>query len=122
MALVLLRGRRVAYLGRPAFALGREPAIAIKFAVSGQNCIAANRIFVERPVYEKHRLAFGMVAVNTATFTGAPIPFGGGKASGLGREGGIEGFDPFVETKYVCLGHLGLPQPQDACVSNASSD
>lgn len=69
-----------------------------------------------------HRLAFGMVAVNTATFTGAPIPFGGGKASGLGREGGIEGFDPFVETKYVCLGHLGLPQPQDACESNASSD
>jgi aspartate-semialdehyde dehydrogenase len=69
-----------------------------------------------------HRLAFGMVAVNSATFTGAPIPFGGGKASGLGREGGIEGFDPFVETKYVCLGHLGLPQPQDACESNASSD
>ncbi|HKT98425.1 MAG TPA: aldehyde dehydrogenase family protein, partial [Paraburkholderia sp.] len=42
-------------------------------------------------------------------FTGAPIPFGGMKASGLGREGGVEGFEPFVETKYFCLGNLGLP-------------
>ena len=41
--------------------------------------------------------------------TAAPIPFGGMKASGLGREGGAEGFEPFVETKYFCLGNLGLP-------------
>nr|WP_028224082.1 NAD-dependent succinate-semialdehyde dehydrogenase [Paraburkholderia ferrariae] len=59
-----------------------------------------------------HRLEFGMVAVNSATFTGAPIPFGGGKASGLGREGGMEGFEPFVETKYVCFGNLGLPRTE----------
>jgi aspartate-semialdehyde dehydrogenase len=31
------------------------------------------------------------------------------KASGLGREGGLEGFEPFVETRYFCLGQLGLP-------------
>jgi aspartate-semialdehyde dehydrogenase len=55
------------------------------------------------------RLEFAMIAVNSAKFTGAPIPFGGMKASGLGREGGAEGFAPFVETKYFCLGHLGLP-------------
>jgi aspartate-semialdehyde dehydrogenase len=27
------------------------------------------------------------------------------KASGLGREGGSEGFEPFVETKYFALHH-----------------
>ncbi|SAK64727.1 succinate-semialdehyde dehydrogenase (NAD(P)(+)) [Caballeronia hypogeia] len=55
------------------------------------------------------RLDFAMVSVNGVKFTGAPIPFGGVKASGLGREGGAEGFEPFVETKYFCLGNLGLP-------------
>lgn len=54
-------------------------------------------------------LDFAMVSVNGAKFTGAPIPFGGVKASGLGREGGAEGFEPFVETRYFCLGQLGLP-------------
>jgi aspartate-semialdehyde dehydrogenase len=55
------------------------------------------------------RLDFAMVSVNGAKFTGAPIPFGGIKASGLGREGGSEGFEPFVEPRYFCLGQLGLP-------------
>ncbi|WP_233838753.1 NAD-dependent succinate-semialdehyde dehydrogenase [Paraburkholderia sp. ZP32-5] len=55
------------------------------------------------------RLDFAMISVNGVRFTGAPIPFGGMKASGLGREGGLEGFEPFVETKYFCLGDLGLP-------------
>jgi aspartate-semialdehyde dehydrogenase len=55
------------------------------------------------------RLDFAMVSINGVKFTGAPIPFGGMKASGLGREGGAEGFEPFVETKYFCLGNLGLP-------------
>jgi aspartate-semialdehyde dehydrogenase len=55
------------------------------------------------------RLDFAMISVNGVKFTGAPIPFGGMKASGLGREGGSEGFEPFVETKYFCLGNLGLP-------------
>ncbi|CAM2171277.1 Aspartate-semialdehyde dehydrogenase (Non-phosphorylating) [Paraburkholderia sacchari] len=55
------------------------------------------------------RLEFAMVSVNGAKFTGAPIPFGGVKSSGLGREGGAEGFEPFVETRYFCLGQLGLP-------------
>ncbi|CDY79359.1 Aldehyde dehydrogenase B [Caballeronia glathei] len=55
------------------------------------------------------RLDFAMVSVNGVKFTGAPVPFGGMKASGLGREGGAEGFEPFVETKYFCLGNLGLP-------------
>jgi aspartate-semialdehyde dehydrogenase len=55
------------------------------------------------------RLEFSMVSVNGVKFTGAPIPFGGMKQAGLGREGGAEGFEPFVEIKYFCLGQLGLP-------------
>ncbi len=38
-----------------------------------------------------------MVSVNGAKFTGAPVPFGGIKSSGLGREGGAEA--TFVETR-----------------------
>jgi aspartate-semialdehyde dehydrogenase len=53
-----------------------------------------------------HRLAraldFGMVAVNRTKVTGAPIPFGGMKQSGLGREGARHGLEAFTEIKYVC--------------------
>jgi acyl-CoA reductase-like NAD-dependent aldehyde dehydrogenase len=52
------------------------------------------------------RLAFGMVGVNTPKMTGAPIPFGGVKQSGLGREGSRYGLDDYTELKYVCLGGL----------------
>lgn len=48
-------------------------------------------------------LEYGMVAVNTASFTGPPIPFGGMKQSGLGREGSRHGLDEYSEIKYVCL-------------------
>lgn len=49
-------------------------------------------------------LDFGMVALNTPSITGSPIPFGGYKQSGLGREGGTYGADEFLEHKYVCFG------------------
>lgn len=48
-------------------------------------------------------LEFGMVAVNRTKITGAPIPFGGVKQSGLGREGSRQGMEAFTEVKYVCL-------------------
>jgi aspartate-semialdehyde dehydrogenase len=48
-------------------------------------------------------LEYGMVAVNGVKITGAPIPFGGFKQSGLGREGGHEGITEFTEVKYVCM-------------------
>ncbi|NBP81482.1 aldehyde dehydrogenase family protein, partial [bacterium] len=31
-------------------------------------------------------------------------PFGGVKASGIGREGGREGMSEYQELKYICLG------------------
>ncbi|MCO5731164.1 NAD-dependent succinate-semialdehyde dehydrogenase [Rhizobium sp. SSA_523] len=52
------------------------------------------------------RLDYGMVAVNTPKFTGAPIPFGGWKQSGLGREGSRHGILEYLEAKYVCFGNL----------------
>ncbi|UYG06937.1 NAD-dependent succinate-semialdehyde dehydrogenase [Halomonas sp. M4R1S46] len=52
-------------------------------------------------------LEYGMVAVNSVKMTGPPIPFGGVKQSGLGREGGVTGIDEYLETKYYCLGALG---------------
>lgn len=51
-------------------------------------------------------LEFGMVSVNSVKMTGHPIPFGGVKQSGLGREGSRYGLDEFSEIKYGCLGAL----------------
>jgi acyl-CoA reductase-like NAD-dependent aldehyde dehydrogenase len=51
-------------------------------------------------------LDYGMVAINTPKFTGAPVPFGGTKQSGLGREGSRHGTDDYTELKYLCLGGL----------------
>ncbi|KZL16253.1 Succinate-semialdehyde dehydrogenase [NADP(+)] GabD [Pseudovibrio axinellae] len=56
-----------------------------------------------RRIYRVSRaLQFGMVAVNRTKVTGAPIPFGGAKQSGLGREGARLGMEEFTEIKYVC--------------------
>jgi succinate-semialdehyde dehydrogenase/glutarate-semialdehyde dehydrogenase len=51
-------------------------------------------------------LEYGMVGANTPKFTGAPIPFGGMKQSGLGREGSRHGLDDYTELKYLCIGGL----------------
>ncbi len=56
-----------------------------------------------RRIYRVSRaLQFGMVAVNRTKVTGPPIPFGGVKQSGLGREGARLGMQEFMEIKYVC--------------------
>ena len=56
-----------------------------------------------RRIYRVSRaLQFGMVAVNRTKVTGAPIPFGGTKQSGLGREGARRGMEEYTEIKYIC--------------------
>jgi len=56
-----------------------------------------------RRIYRVSRaLQYGMVAVNRTKVTGAPIPFGGMKQSGIGREGARQGLEAFTEIKYVC--------------------
>ena len=46
-------------------------------------------------------LEFGMVGVNQGIVSNPAAPFGGVKHSGFGREGGFEGIDEYLETKYV---------------------
>ena len=51
-------------------------------------------------------LEYGMIGVNTGLISTEVAPFGGMKASGLGREGSKYGIDEYVEIKYVCLGGI----------------
>ncbi|MDL2398050.1 NAD-dependent succinate-semialdehyde dehydrogenase [Rhizobium mayense] len=48
-------------------------------------------------------LDYGMVAINRVKITGGPVPFGGWKQSGLGREGSRHGIEAFTELKYLCI-------------------
>jgi succinate-semialdehyde dehydrogenase / glutarate-semialdehyde dehydrogenase len=54
-----------------------------------------------RAIRVAERLQTGMVAINQGIVSNPAAPFGGVKASGLGREGGAEGIDEYLETKYV---------------------
>lgn len=47
------------------------------------------------------RLEVGMFGLNTGIVSNPAAPFGGVKQSGLGREGGAEGIEEFLETTYV---------------------
>lgn len=46
-------------------------------------------------------LQTGMMGLNVGVVSNAAAPFGGVKQSGLGREGGAEGINEYLETKYV---------------------
>lgn len=45
----------------------------------------------------------GMVGINRGVISDAAAPFGGIKESGFGREGGIEGIEEYLDTKYIAL-------------------
>ena len=49
------------------------------------------------------RLETGMIGLNQGVVSNAAAPFGGVKQSGFGREGGFEGIDEYLETKYIAL-------------------
>jgi len=48
-------------------------------------------------------LQTGMIGLNQGMVSNAGAPFGGVKQSGIGREGGNEGIDEYLETKYVAV-------------------
>jgi 5-carboxymethyl-2-hydroxymuconic-semialdehyde dehydrogenase len=52
-----------------------------------------------------HGVEAGMVWVNSENNRHLPTPFGGMKASGIGRDGGDYSFDFYMETKNICLAH-----------------
>jgi succinate-semialdehyde dehydrogenase/glutarate-semialdehyde dehydrogenase len=49
------------------------------------------------------RLDTGMIGLNQGMVSNAGAPFGGVKQSGFGREGGPEGIEEYLETKYVAM-------------------
>ncbi|PXY31309.1 NAD-dependent succinate-semialdehyde dehydrogenase [Prauserella muralis] len=58
---------------------------------------------LDRAVRVGERLQTGMVGLNTGLVSNPAAPFGGVKASGFGREGGYEGIDEYLDTKYLAL-------------------
>ncbi|MFI6030063.1 NAD-dependent succinate-semialdehyde dehydrogenase [Amycolatopsis magusensis] len=58
---------------------------------------------IKRALRVAERLESGMVGLNQGLVSNPAAPFGGIKASGLGREGGKFGIDEFLETKYIAV-------------------
>jgi len=52
------------------------------------------------------KLQYGMVGINSGVISTAVAPFGGVKQSGQGREGGHQGIDAYLDSKYLCMGGL----------------
>lgn len=51
-------------------------------------------------------LEYGMVGINSGLITTVEAPFGGVKESGMGKEGGSQGLDDYLITKYTCVAGL----------------
>lgn len=58
---------------------------------------------LDRALRAAEGIESGMVGVNRGVISDAAAPFGGVKESGFGREGGFEGIDEYLETKYIAL-------------------
>jgi len=58
---------------------------------------------IKRALRVCEELQSGMVGLNQGVVSNASAPFGGVKQSGFGREGGYEGIEEYLETKYVAV-------------------
>ena len=58
---------------------------------------------LKRALRVVERLETGMVGLNQGMVSNPAAPFGGVKQSGFGREGGPEGIEEYLETKYVAV-------------------
>jgi len=52
-------------------------------------------------------LEYGIIGINEGIISTEVAPFGGMKASGLGREGSKYGIEDYLEIKYLALGGIG---------------
>ncbi|WP_025783556.1 NAD-dependent succinate-semialdehyde dehydrogenase [Sporosarcina sp. D27] len=59
---------------------------------------------LSRGIRMSEKLEYGIVGLNDGAPSSPQAPFGGFKQSGLGREGGHQGIDEFVEVKYISVG------------------
>ncbi|HEY3796726.1 MAG TPA: NAD-dependent succinate-semialdehyde dehydrogenase [Caulobacteraceae bacterium] len=86
----------------------RTEAEAVRTANDTEFGLAA--YFYARDIGRVFRVAealeYGMVAVNDGILSTEVAPFGGVKASGIGREGSKYGIEEYLEIKYVLLGGL----------------
>lgn len=57
-------------------------------------------------LYLSEALDFGVIGWNDGAPSAAHAPFGGLKESGLGKEGGPEGIEAYLDTKYLSIGNL----------------
>ncbi|MCC8353348.1 succinate-semialdehyde dehydrogenase [Bacillus sp. AF23] len=57
-----------------------------------------------RGIYISENLDYGIIGWNDGGPSAVQAPFGGMKESGIGREGGSEGIEPYLETKYMSIG------------------
>ena len=58
---------------------------------------------LDRALRVAEAIESGMVGVNRGVISDPAAPFGGIKESGFGREGGIEGIEEYLDTKYIAL-------------------
>ena len=58
---------------------------------------------IKRALRVVEKLETGMVGLNQGMVSNPAAPFGGIKQSGFGREGGPEGIEEYLETKYVAV-------------------
>ncbi len=49
------------------------------------------------------QLQYGMIGINSGLITTVEAPFGGVKESGLGKEGGSQGLEDYLDTKYTAV-------------------
>ena len=56
---------------------------------------------MERAMHVARKVRTGTMSVNGGMSIAGDIPFGGYKASGIGREWGIEGIEEYLETKLI---------------------
>jgi succinate-semialdehyde dehydrogenase / glutarate-semialdehyde dehydrogenase len=68
---------------------------------------------LDRALRVSDRLDTGMVGINQGVVSNATAPFGGVKQSGIGREGGPEGLEEYLSTKYVAIASPPSPPAMD---------
>ena len=99
-------GPVAAILRVPDFDAAIDGANATEFGLGA--CVFTSSLAEAHEAHE--RLQSGMVWINNPLIDNDALPFGGWKASGMGRELGRQGLDAFRRTKMVILDHKPVRQ------------